>query len=157
MVDWNISFIKQCWRYLHSEEASVSQQNRTAGIPLKKRTAGEGGALIPIITTLSRDFDKHLYLKYSYTQMCRWVGIFQKSHGPIVMTLLAPGEEFHLDISPKSCTYPTLVIIDPLEVKLISILIYENNNCPMLFGTFTIDNSSFLTAVKKNCSVYPYL
>ena len=72
------------------------------------------------------------------------------------MTLLAPGEEFHLDISPKSRTYPTLVIIDPLEVKLVSILIYENNNYPMLFCTFTIDNSSFPTAVKKNCSVYPY-
>ena len=40
MSDWNISFIKQCWRYLHSGEASVGQQNWTAGIPLNKRTAG---------------------------------------------------------------------------------------------------------------------
>ena len=40
MSDWNISFIKQCWRYLHSGEASVYQKNWTAGIPLNKRTAG---------------------------------------------------------------------------------------------------------------------
>ena len=40
MSDWNISFIKQCWRYLHSGEASVDQKNWTAGIPLNKRTAG---------------------------------------------------------------------------------------------------------------------
>ena len=81
--------------------------------------------------------------------MCRWVGIFQKSRDPIVMTLLAPGEECHLHFSPKSCTYPTLVNIDPLEVKIISILLPKNNNCPMLFCTITIDNSSFLTTVKK--------
>ena len=74
---------------------------------------------------------------------------FSKSCDPIVMTLLAPGEEFHLYFSPKSCTYPTLVTIDPLEVKIISILLYENNNCPMLFCTFTTDNSSFLITVKK--------
>ena len=40
MSDWKISFIKQCWRYLHSGEASVGQQNWTVGIPLKKKTAG---------------------------------------------------------------------------------------------------------------------
>ena len=76
------------------------------------------------------------------------VRYFSKSRDPIVMTLLAPGEEFHLYFSPKSCTYPTLVTIDPLEVKINSILLYENN-CPTLFCTFTIDNSSFLTTVKK--------
>ena len=74
---------------------------------------------------------------------------FSKACDPIVMTLLAPGEEFRLYFSPKSCTYPTLVTIDPLEVKIISILLYKNNNCPTLFYTFTIDNSSFLTTVKK--------
>ena len=31
---------KQCWRYLRLGEASVGQQNWTAGIPLKRRTAG---------------------------------------------------------------------------------------------------------------------
>ena len=112
--------------------------------------------LLPIITTLSRDFDKCLHLKYSYTQMCRWVGIFQKLCDPIVMTLLAPGEECHLDFSPESCAYPTLVTIDPLEVKIISVLLYKNNNCQTLFCTCTIDNSSFLTNIKKKCSVYPY-
>ena len=39
-LDWNISFIKQCWWCLHSREASVGQQNWTTDIPLKKRTAG---------------------------------------------------------------------------------------------------------------------
>ena len=112
--------------------------------------------LLPIITTLSRDFDKCLHLKCSYTQMCRWVGIFQKLCDPIVMTLLAPGEECHLDFSPESCAYPTLVTIDPLEVKIISVLLYKNNNCQTLFCTCTIDNSSFLTNIKKKCSVYPY-
>ena len=74
---------------------------------------------------------------------------FSKSCDPIVMTLLAPGDECHLDLSPKSCTYPTLAIIDPPEVKIISILLYKNSNCQMLFCTFTIDNSLFLTTVQK--------
>ena len=74
---------------------------------------------------------------------------FSKSYDPIVMTLLAPGEECHLDFSPKSCTYPTLATIDPPEVKIISILLYKDSNCPMLYCTFTIDNSLFLTTVKK--------
>ena len=83
-------------------------------------------------------------LIHSYVQMSRY---FSKSCDPIVMTLLAPGDECHLDLSPKSCTYPTLAIIDPPEVKIISILLYKNSNCPMLFCTFTIDNSLFLTTV----------
>ena len=74
---------------------------------------------------------------------------FSKSCDPIVMTLLAPGDECHLDLSPKSCTYPTLAIIDPPEVKIISILLYKNSNCQMLFCTFTIGNSLFLTTVQK--------
>ena len=59
-----------------------------------------------------------------------------------MITLLAPGEECHLDLSPKSCAYPT-------SVKIIPILLHKYNNCPMLFCTFTIDNSSFHTTVKK--------
>ena len=85
----------------------------------------------------------------TYTQMCRWVGIFLNWHDPFEMTLLAPGRGCHLDFSPKNCAYPTLVTTDPLEVKIISFLLYKNNNCPTLFCTFTIDNSSFLTTVKK--------
>ena len=96
------------------------------------------GALPPIITTLSCDF-----LKYSCNQINRWVGIFQKLSDSIVIRLMAPGEECHLDFSPKTCAYPTLV-------KIISILLHKNNNCPMLFCTFTIDNSSFHTTVTEN-------
>ena len=84
--------------------------------------------------------------------MCRWIDIFQKLCDPIVITLLAPGEKCHLDFSPKSCTYPSLVTTDPLEMKIISILLYKNNNSPTLFCTFTIDNSSFLTTIKKKMS-----
>ena len=72
---------------------------------------------------------------------------FSNSHDSIMMALLAPGEECHLDFSPKSCTYPTLATIDPPEVNIISILLYSNY--PMLYCTFTIDNSLFLTTVKK--------
>ena len=74
---------------------------------------------------------------------------FSKSNDPIARKLLAPGEECHLDFSRKSCTYPTLVTIDPLEVKIISILLYKNSNCPTLFFTLTIDNSLFHATVKK--------
>ena len=84
-------------------------------------------------------------LIYSDVQMSRY---FSKSCDPVVMMLLAPGEECHLDSSPKSCTYPSLVTRDPPEVKIFSILLYKNN-CPMLFCTFTLDNSSFLPTVKK--------
>ena len=76
-----------------------------------------------------------------------------KSSGPIVMTLLAHGEECHMDFYSKSCTYPILETIDPLKVKIISILLYKNINCPIIFYTFTTDNSSFLTTVQK---IYPY-
>ena len=88
----------------------------------------------------------------SDVQMSRY---FSKSHDPIVMKLLTPREKCHLDFSPKSCNYPTLVTIDPLEVKIISILHYKNSKCPMLFCTFITDNSLFYTEVKK-CFVYPY-
>ena len=139
MLDWNISFIKQYWRYLHSGEVSVNQENWTASISLIRRTAG---ALFPIITTWSREFDKYLYISqiliHSYVQMTRY---FSKSHDPMVMTLLAPGEKCHLDFSPKSCIYPTLATTDPpAEAKIISILLYKDNNCPMQICTFTIEN-----------------
>ena len=78
------------------------------------------GTLLLIVTILSCDFDKYLHLKHSEIQMCRGVGIFQKSHNPIVMTLLAPGEECH-----KSCVNLTSVTIDPPNVNIISILLYK--------------------------------
>ena len=84
-------------------------------------------------------------LIYSDVQISRY---FSKSCDPVVVMLPAPGEECHLDSSPKSCTYPSLLTIDIPEVKAFSILLYKNN-CPMLFCTFTLDNSSFLTTVKK--------
>ena len=40
-------------------------------------------ALLSIITTWSHDFDKHVYLKYSHTQMCRWIDIFQSHVTPL--------------------------------------------------------------------------
>ena len=57
------------------------------------------------------------------------------------------GTPSHSHYFLKSFTFPTLVTIDPLKVKIISILLYKNNNRPMLFCTFTIDSSSFLTTV----------
>ena len=150
MLNRNISFIKSnvegifIWERLQSVNR-IGQQVYLWRGELQ-------GALLPIISTLSCDFDKYLYLKYSYTQMCRRVVSFQKSHDSIVMALPAPGEECHLDFSPKSCAYPTLVTTDPLEVKIISILLYKNNNRPTLFSTFTVDNSSFCTTVKKKAS-----
>ena len=87
----------------------------------------------------------------THTLRCANEQVFFKSRVTsfIAMILLAPGEECHLDFSSKSCTNPTLVTIDPLEVKIISILLYKNSYFPMLFCTFTIDNGSFLTNVKK--------
>ena len=55
---------------------------------------------------------------------------FSKSHDLVEMTLLTPGEECHLDFSPKSCTYPTLATIDPPEVKIISISLYKDSKKP---------------------------
>ena len=39
-VGLKYKFYKQCWRYPHSGQVSVGQQNWTIAIPLKKRTAG---------------------------------------------------------------------------------------------------------------------
>ena len=152
MLNQNISFIKSnvegifVWERLQSV-------NRI-GLQVYLWRGELQGALLPIISTLSCDFDKYLYLKYSYTQMCRRVVSFQKSHDSIVMALPAPGEECHLDFSPKSCAYPTLVTLDPLEAEIISVLLCKNN-CPKLFCSFTIDNSSYITTVRKKCFVYP--
>ena len=149
MLDWNISFIKQYWRYLHSGEVWVNQENWTAGISLISR----------YISDCRGTFSRHHYLVtwiwqilisqiliHSYVQMTRY---FSKSHDPMVMTLLAPGEKCHLDFSPKSCIYPTLATTDPPEAKIISILLYKDNNCPTQFCTFTIENILFFTTVKK--------
>ena len=65
--------------------------------------------------------------------------------------IVAPGE---LDPSPKSFTYPTLVTTDPLEVKIVSILLYKINNCPTLFCTLAI--AHFLLLLRKTCPVCPY-
>ena len=59
--------------------------------------------------------------------------------------IVAPGQ---LDPSPNSFTYPTLVTIDPLEVKIISILLYEINNCPTLFCKLTIGHLILLLRKK---------
>ena len=85
--------------------------------------------------------------------MCRWVDIFQSHMTPSCWCYKLLGRSFTWT-SPKSCTYPTLVTIDPLEVKIVSILLYKNSNCPTLFWTFTIDNSLFLTTIEKMFCVF---
>ena len=67
---------------------------------------------------------------------------FSKSHDPIVMTLQATGEECHLDFSKE-------LYLSNFGDHRPSILLYKNSNCPILFCTFTINNSLFLTTVKK--------
>ena len=143
--DWSTGFIKQYWRYLHSGEASFGKQNWTAGIPLKQRTAG-GHSFPSSLLGLVALTNTYISNTHTNMQMSRY---FSKSHDPLVMTLLTPGEECHLDFSLKSCTYPTLVTIDPLRVKIVSILLYKNNNYPTLFCTFTIDKNSLLTIAEK--------
>ena len=127
MLDWNISFINQYWRYLHSGGGFIWSAKLDSRYT--SEVENSRGALLPIITTWLCDFDKYLYLKYSQVdvQMSRY---FPKSRDHIVMTLLAPGEEFHLYLSPKSYTYATLVTIASLEVKIISTLLYKIINCP---------------------------
>ena len=93
------------------------------------------------------------YISNTYTLRCVDEKVFFKSRAtPFWWHYLASGEECFLDFSPKSCAYPTLVTPDPLEVKIIAILLYKNNNRPTLFCTFAIDNSSFRTTVKKKAS-----
>ena len=96
---------------------------------------------------------RNTYISNTHTIRCVDEKVFFKSRAtPLWWHYLAPREECHLDFSPKSCAYPTLVTTDPLEVKIISILLYKNNNRPTLFSTFTVDNSSFCTTVKKKAS-----
>ena len=57
-VGLKCKFYRAMLKYLHFGEASASQQTWTAGIILNSR-----GVFLPAITTLSRDFDKYLYLK----------------------------------------------------------------------------------------------
>ena len=149
MLNWNISIIKQCWRYLHSGEASVSHQNWTVGIPFKKRTAGATPSHDHyFVTWLSQILISEILIHPDVKMS--WY--FSKVASPYYDGILAPGEECHLDFSPKSCTYPTLVTRDPLELNINLVLLYKNNSCPTLFCTFTIDNSSFLTTVNKRKS-----
>ena len=82
--------------------------------------------------------------------------IFEKLCDPIVMTLLVPGEECHLDFSPKSCAYPTLMTIDPLEVKIISVLLYKNPTVQCYSAPQPLTIAHFLLLLRKKCSVYPY-
>ena len=44
---------------------------------------------------------------------CADDSFFSKSSDPVMMMLLTPGEECHLDFFPKSCSNPSLVTIDP--------------------------------------------
>ena len=143
--DWNISFIKQYWRCFHSGEVSVNQENWTAGIPLKRRTAG---ALFPIITTWSHNFDQYLYLKYSYTHICKWV-VFFKVTWPHRDDVTSSWEECHLDFSPKSCTYSTLATIDPPEVKIISILPYKIVTVQLYSAPLPLTIVYFLLLLRK--------
>ena len=80
-------------------------------------------------------------LIHSDVQMSRY---FSKSHDPIVMKLLVPGEECHLYFFPKSCNYPTLVTMDPLEVKIISILHYKNSDCQRYSAPLSLTIAYFI-------------
>ena len=148
-VGLKYKFYKQCWRYPHSGQVSVGQQNWTIAIPLKKRTAGGTPSYHHYFVTWLWQILISQILIHSEVQIS-WY--FSKVSWPYYDGILAPGEECHLDFSSKSCTYPSLVTRDPLEIKIILILLYENNNCPTLFCIFTIGNSSFLTTVKKKMS-----
>ena len=98
---------------------------------------------------------RNTYISNTHTIRCVDEKVFFKSRAtPLWWHYLAPGEECHLDFSPKSCAYPTLVTLDPLEAEIISVLLCKNN-CPKLFCSFTIDNSSYITTVRKKCFVYP--
>ena len=63
-------------------------------------------------------------LIHSDVQMSRY---FSKVLWPHHDDMNSSWEECYLDFSPKICTYPTLVTIDALEVKIISILLYKKD------------------------------
>ena len=119
--DWNISSIKQCWRYLHSGETSVGQQNWTAGRPLKNRTAGD-------TPSPHHYFVKWLWqiliseiLIQSDVQMSRYfLKIAWPHHDDMTCSLGGGGGGGVIWTS-----LPIVVLSnfgDPLEVKIISIL-----------------------------------
>ena len=150
--DWNISSIKQCWRYLHSGETSVGQQNWTAGRPLKNRTAGD-------TPSPHHYFVKWLWqiliseiLIQSDVQMSRYfLKIAWPHHDDMTCSLGGGGGRGYLDFSPNSCIiqlwWPSRSE-DNFNFTLILPQFYLNN-CPVLFCTFTIDNSSFLTTIMQ--------
>ena len=75
---------------------------------------------------------------------------FSKSCDLFLMTLLAPGKEHHLGFSPKSCTYPTLVIIDPLGVKIVSIYFIKIITVQHYSALLPLTIAHFLLLLKKN-------
>ena len=81
---------------------------------------------------------------------------FSKVASPYYDGILAPGEECHLDFSPKSCTYPTLVTRDPLELNINLVLLYKNNSCPTLFAPLPLTIAHFLPLLRKESPVCPY-
>ena len=153
MLNWNISIIKQCWRYLHSGEASVSHQNWTVGIPFKKRTAGATPSHDHyFVTWLSQILISEILI-HSDVKMS-WY--FSKVASPYYDGILAPGEECHLDFSPKSCTYPTLVTRDPLELNINLVLLYKIIAAQRYFAPLPLTIAHFLPLTVKKCCVYPY-
>ena len=149
MSDWNISFIKAMLKissFWRGFSQSTKLDNRHATEEKNSRGHSFPSSLLCHVTSAICQI-----LIHSDAQMS---SIFEKLCDPVVMTLLVPGEECHLDFSPKSCAYPTLVTLDPLEAEIISVLLCKNN-CPKLFCSFTIDNSSYITTVRKKCFVYP--
>ena len=114
---------------------------------MKKRTAG--GHSFPSSLLCHVTFLTNTYISNTHTIRCAESRYFSKvawlhrdditsSWGGVSPSRLS--QELYLSNS---------VTIEPLEVKIISILLYKNNNCPMLFCTFTIDKSSFLTTVTQ--------
>ena len=125
-----------------------SQQNWTAGIPLKRRTAGGTPSCHHYFVMWLWEILISQILIYSDVQMS--IGIFQKLHDSIAITLLATGDECHLDFSPKSCAYPTFVTIDPLELKIISILLLDIITCQCYSASLSLAIVHFLLLVGKN-------
>ena len=133
-------------KYLHSGEASVGQQNWTVGIPLRKRTAGGTPSHHHYLVTLLWQVLISQMLIHLDVQMNRY---FSKVVWPNCDNITSSWGEVSPRLLSQELSYPSLVTTNPLEVKIISILLYKNNNSPTLFCTFTIDNSSFLTTIKK--------
>ena len=136
-------------KYLHSGQASVGQQNWAVGIPLRKRTAGGTPSHHHYLVTLLWQVLISQMLIHLDVQMNRY---FSKVVWPNCDNITSSWGEVSPRLLSQELSYPSLVTTNPLEVKIISILLYKNNNSPTLFCTFTIDNSSFLTTIKKKMS-----